>query len=503
LCFGNAAVLAGRNRGINPYHLEAVELRGELHSKMPKLIEESPQFASADAGAAEDVSRAQTLARAGRFAALWRSPGLAVAAAFLLRILFLWLTHRGEDFNHPKFPTIGVETGNVAWTIASGRGFSTPWYGFEGPTAWLAPVYPYLLALVCKLVHMQKPAALIASQTLNCVFAAATCWPIYGIGKKVFSPNIGLASAWLWVILPTAIQMPLEWIWDQSLTALLLALLLYMTLGLRENSSPQHWTGYGLLWAVSALTNPALCVLLPFLLGWVALERRKRDLPWGRLAARTAAFFVVSLLPWTARNYWAMDGFVPIKSNFGLELWLGNNPGVQHIYTPELHPWLNLNQELALIMSGEVNYSHVKQRLAVDYIKAHPGVFLKRSFERFVDTWTANYDSRTDPWLVAVGVREKYVIFTTAFALFTLVGLLAAGRDVGAASAPLILSLLVFPIIYYITHSAARYRHPVDPVMCILSVYAVSYLWTAVSSRFKGSKEAFTASSTRRFVIPS
>src|SRR5262249_48212966 len=154
--------------------------------------------------------------------------------------------------------------------------------------------------------------------------------------------------------------------------------------------------------------------LLPLLLTWLVLVRFKDGLPWKRLVLRSVAFFVLGLLPWTARNYWAMDGFVPIKSNFGLELWLGNNPGVQHIYTPELHPWLNLNQELALIMMGEINFSRFKRQEAIDFIKSHPRTFLRLSAERFVDTWTSHFEAPTDPWLKVLRAQRKFVIFSAA-----------------------------------------------------------------------------------------
>jgi len=46
---------------------------------------------------------------------------------------------------------------------------------------------------------------------------------------------------------------------------------------------------------------------------------------------------------------------------------------------------------------------------------------------------------------------------------------------------PLAMCLLLFPIPYYITHTALRYRHPIDPFMTILTVYAVGQLWSALS----------------------
>jgi 4-amino-4-deoxy-L-arabinose transferase-like glycosyltransferase len=430
----------------------------------------------------------------GRLKNILMSPGLAVVAAFVLRMFFFWLMHRGGDIDNPRFRTVGIEIESVARSIAGGFGFSKIMYIFEGPTAWIAPVFPYLIAPVSKLTHLNTAATLAGCQILNSVFAAMTCWPIYALGKRIFGPGVGLASAWLWVFLPTAVQMPLEWVWDQSLSALLLPLLLCATFAIRESESKIRWTGYGLFWAFAALTNPALCVLLPFLLVWVMWVRRKSFMPTVLLTARAALFFALGLLPWTVRNYWAMDGFVPVKSNFGLELWLGNNPAVQHIYTPRLHPWVDSNQAVALAMNGEVNYSHKAGRSALLFIETHPSRFLELLLERIGDTWTDKYDVQTDPWLMELHLEKAYVIYYSGFSLLGLAGLLVGSYQYRVEVVPLALAVLLFPVIYYVTHSAARYRHPIDPVMCILSVFVVEQALWLVSLKLKGHEEKVTAS---------
>ncbi len=40
----------------------------------------------------------------------------------------------------------GWEMGRVARSIAMGQGFSNPYGGNTGPTAWEPPLYPYLMA---------------------------------------------------------------------------------------------------------------------------------------------------------------------------------------------------------------------------------------------------------------------------------------------------------------------------------------------------------------------
>src|ERR1700676_2267040 len=42
----------------------------------------------------------------------------------------------------------GHEIGSIAHSIATGHGFGSPFGPITGPTAWIAPVYPYLCAAV-------------------------------------------------------------------------------------------------------------------------------------------------------------------------------------------------------------------------------------------------------------------------------------------------------------------------------------------------------------------
>jgi hypothetical protein len=248
------------------------------------------------------------------------------------------------------------------------------------------------------------------------------------------------------------------------------------------------WGTYGIGWAFAILTNPAIALLFPFLVAWLAWERHKSGAVYRRQIGVALLACVLGIVPWTARNYAAFGHFVPIKSNFGLELWLGNNPDVKIIWTWWRSPASDATESGELHRLGEIAYMHERQTQAVQFIKAHPATFLDWSFDRFVDTWTAMWDCRVDPWVTALQAGTAYAYFSSIFSLLALLGLLLA-RRAGALQtlsrkivraeniAPLSVTMLLFPVTYYITHSAVRYRHPIDPVMTILAVYAVAYAY--------------------------
>ena len=126
----------------------------------------------------------------------------------------------------------------IAKSLALGHGFAEPFPHYVFTTAWLAPVYPWLVSFGKLLFHLSDYALGVFAQVLNVIFSSLTCYPIYFLAKKIYSAGIGLGATWLWAVLPTAILMPIEWTWDQSLSALLLCLLLCFTYHLRDSSSP-------------------------------------------------------------------------------------------------------------------------------------------------------------------------------------------------------------------------------------------------------------------------
>jgi len=420
-----------------------------------------------------------------------RSATLAVIVAFPLRMALLWASYHAMGGSW-KFHALGLEEGRVAWSLANGKGFSGSFPGYETATAWLAPAYPFLWAICIKLSHLNPALEILLGQILNCLFSAATCWPIYSIGKKIFGEETGLASAWLWAILPHSILLPVLWTWDQNLAALTLALIVDVTLRLRVSTIPlaqvraplgarlETWSGYGLLWAFAALVNPTLCGVMPVLLGWLIYERRR--LGWKSLApcARALVVFVLAILPWTVRNYYTAGGWFFIKSNFGLELWLGNHdPSL----TMELHPMNSFAERFQLIFEGEADYNKQKQRMALAYIRSHPGAFLKNTLGRIRQTWVPESDTEINDGAPGPHLGRGFLWYCAAFSIVSLAGVILAFRSQPADSLPLALCLLVFPLPYYITHTGLRYRLPIDTVMAIFAAYALSRLWSAFATR--------------------
>ena len=381
----------------------------------------------------------------------------------------------------------GYEAGAVAAAIAEGRGFSSPLRFVQtGPTAWFTPVYPYLLAGIFKLFGVYSYTSNILIRFLDNIFSACTCWPIYAIGAKAFSKRVGAVAAWIWVFFPMSLFFSTVWVWDTALSAFMLALIVAATLDLRGSERLSSWIGYGALWALGAMVNPAVVSILPPLALWALWPLRRRFATAGRLVLASSLIFAAGITPWTIRNYVVFHKFIPFRSNFALEFWLGNNPAVPKSWSPELHPDDDPSEAAKYARMTEMPYMQEKQQEALRFIRAHPLDTLNFTLYRFSNNWLGMEEPPSDLWNRVPLDIKLGILGNCVFPVLSLLGVLFAYREQNEAALPLALVMIFFPLVFYITHASTRYRHPMDPVMVVLAVYALAYPMTYLFKRFSG-----------------
>jgi Dolichyl-phosphate-mannose-protein mannosyltransferase len=423
------------------------------------------------------------------------STGMIVVVAFVVRMAILFYLSYVSSIagtGMAEGSPFGSETGAIAASIAAGRGFSSPLRFVQtGPTAWLAPIYPYILAGIFKLFGTYSSASNLVSHTLDCVFSAFTAWPIAAIGTIAFGKKTGRAAAWLWTVLPTSVFYSIFWIWDTALAGLWMGLLVLATLKLRGSSRLAAWIGYGALWAIGALINPSLLSVLPFLALWAIWPQAPARA--AKLAAASALIFLLCLTPWTIRNYVVFHKLIPLRSNFGLELLLGMRADLPDGIRSPLHPNDNLEEAQKYARMGEIAYMQDKQRQALAMIRESPTgaviLFMRRLEENWLDLWDSPYDL----W-VAATVSDKLAMLGNAlFAALCWLGALIALRERKDAALPLAFVLLAFPMVFYLTHASLRYRQPMDGIMLLLAVYATGHLYSHFAARFWASPQPLPA----------
>jgi hypothetical protein len=142
----------------------------------------------------------------------------------------------------------------------------------------------------------------------------------------------------------------------------------------------------------------------------------------------------------------------------------------------------NFSELLSLALNGEPGYMRAKERAALAFIRANPRRFAQLLGRRVADTWAAVYDSREDKWMNVLHLRMAEVSFCVALSAFAAAGLVLAQRRSAMEALPLALSVVVFPLPYYLTHTSLRYRHPIDPLLTLFAVYAAAQVISTLTS---------------------
>jgi len=356
--------------------------------------------------------------------------------------------------------------------ILAGHGYAFPG---GGPTAYWPVGASALYAAAYWLFGTGGAGIAIVNVAMGVALAAAA----YGLARRRFGERAGLIAGLLVACWPV-------WITFSTVpnSELPFALLLMLALLVRRLERPGPLLRTILsaaLLAGSAYMRPIvmpLFVALP-ILDWI----RHHD--WKRALVDLVAMLLVAAAligPWALRNKALFGHPVPISTNFGANLWMGNNPASNGGY-------------MALPDIGIVNEvdrdQHFK-RIALDFIKAHPGryaaltlarVRLSLDRESVGIAWNSGGLPR-EALLPLKLVSTLYWLAALALGLAGFVLLLRA--DWLTLFDPVIVAIgLVFATAILVV-GGDRYHLPADPFIAIVAAVALARI-------LPGKKAAATA----------
>jgi 4-amino-4-deoxy-L-arabinose transferase-like glycosyltransferase len=404
-------------------------------------------------------------------AAIPKSLCWLVMLSFVLQIAVIGTFHQYRTRTEDDHFGFGWEMGRVARSIAQGQGFGNPYGGNTGPTAWEPPLYPYLMAGVFKIFGVYSFASAWVLLSINSLLAALTCIPVYLIGVKTFGERVAIWSARTWAFLPYVWYWSVHWIWDTTFTPLILSLIFLLALNLadaevEDRARWRDWILFGVLWGIGALANPSMLSFLPFCGLWIWWRRSRNASPSIAGVIFSSVIFFLVLSPWLIRNYEVFGHFVFLRDDFGLQFRLGNWKGADGMLMAYLQPNLNKLEFEKFQRMGELAYAADCKKLAFDWVRENPWRFVVISAKRFFYYWNGvpkPTDSRA-PW----DFRSSLFLASSVLVLWGLIRALRQKRPAAWLFAGLVLT---YPTTYYFVFPHARYRHPIEPELCILAVF--------------------------------
>jgi len=390
------------------------------------------------------------------------------AVALALRLIHIFAMRQSPYFTHPIIDALTYY--QAAVSIATG-------HGHPDRVFWQPPGYSYFLAILYAFAGVRNflvPRIVQAFLGASC--AVLTAW----IGSRCFGRRIGLAAGWIVAAYGMLIYFDGELLAASLTVFLQLAAMALAVLALDQEQPRQAWFGAGFVTGLaSVVTATSLIVAVA-----IAVTAR-RNAPAVLLGTALA------IAPVTIRNVTHGGEFVPISSNAGINLYIGNNPDYDR--TVGIRPdrvWTEFTKEPfqhgVTTQSGASTYwtgrvitwaaSHPLDFLALQWRKA--GLFLGGDeIYRNQAIYPARQQS---PVLAALLWKVPALAFPFGVLVpFALLGIVVAWRKASLlAWVTLLYSLGV--VAFFI---AARYRVPLVPYLAIFAVAGGRWLWQATPPR--------------------
>ncbi len=346
--------------------------------------------------------------------------------------------------------------------------FADPYMIPTGPTAHPTPLWPALLAVIYHTFGITVTAgymrALVAISSQSALFALLP-WFARRLG-------VGTRAGILAGIAGSLIPQPMYEIVGHGFSAQAGFALGLVALGFLYRWTARRFSVAGSL-LLGAGCGAAFHLSPPLLL--VVLGSLTFEFFWNRsrhawIPLLCVAFgAALACVPWTWRNYAALHEFCFIRSNFGLELRIANQPGASADIDVTLarngtlrHPSENLEEARKVRNLGEAEYMRQARKEATEWIKGHPAEFLRLTLMRFVHFWCGPLRL---PWQAAI---------TTTLSMLALLGL---RRILPTMEAPhraaLLIPLATFPLVYYIVSYVEHYPAPLAWMLLLLAAYEV------------------------------
>ena len=391
-----------------------------------------------------------------------RTFGAFFLSAFLIRFFIAAMT----GMFHRPIPT---EMEAIGMNVAT---FGTYWL-YGGPTAFSTPVFPLFLAGINALFGTGV-ADRIVEVTLACGMSALRCAlvPLFALEAGLGRPVAMLAGC-LGVVYIAARDTEMDGGLDGPYVALALVALTWAALRLWRDGNWQKRTPWGffLFCGFAGLLNPSVLAVIGGFLAAGAIacpaKARRRYL---QQAALAVAGILVFLLPWAIRNDLSLGAPVLTRSNFGMEFWVSNGPERTFDHPNNygrFHPSQNPEEGARVQELGEVEYSRERFAEGIDWVRTHPGEYLRFTAERFLAWWFPPHP------LAMLGPK----LLLTLAAFF---GLWRMFRRQAPAAWPILITWIAFPDVYYLVQWSSRYRYPMEWQILLCGCVGIYGLWEAV-----------------------
>jgi len=288
------------------------------------------------------------------------------------------------------------EMTNVAWTLATSGVLGDPYGVPTGPSAHIAPGYPFILAQLMRIAGGREPGIFVG-QILSALVTSLCIASLPVVARRIGLPRAAGVLAAVILIPPifVFIETASEWETPFVVGSLMLCLALTLPVLFSGRFSVRRGAALGGVWGVSCLVAPLVAPVMVAIHGVALVRWRDR---WRDYLSYLAALVTVTALilaPYIVRIERSLHGFAFVRSNFGLELAVSNSDSARLTLDDNIklgggmstHPFQNRSEAERVRRLGELAYNRQRMAEAKQWIATHPAHFVRLSAERFTLFW--------------------------------------------------------------------------------------------------------------------
>lgn len=407
--------------------------------------------------------------------------------SILLIIILAAIMRLAYVFFYPQIPVVcdPKQYDDIAMSLMQSRGFPISKIGNEYTGITRPPGYPLFLALIFNIFgHNYQSVRIIQAllDSLNCLI-------IFYLGRSVFNSNVGRIAAICYAFYtPPIIFTGL--LYTETLFTLILSVSVFFMLLAFKRDNFLYWMLAGLFLGLAALIS-SRPVLMPFLiLGALLLSRR--PLKESMKSSLIVLFFMlVSISPWTLRNYMATGKFILLENynQDGTALWLATNPyGIMTWGDDRVKKMVS-----DMPLNERAGYY---QREAWKNLRRYPISYLKNSIKRFTTLWVSSHGGhmsgleksfltlwKDKNWYILC-CKISLLIVNTLFAALGFTGLWLNRVSYRHGSFILMLPIIYFTILHTFYVSSARLQLPAIPFMSVFAISALLMIFKLPRDKF-------------------
>ena len=381
-----------------------------------------------------------------------------------------------------------------ARNLADGRGFTR-----DGvtPSAYRPPVWPFVLSLGERLGF-----GVVGLRLIGVVCLAGGVVVVGALAGRIAGPVAAAVAAALMATSPL-LAYTAGTLYPETLALLLVASLLLVVVVAAERTGAGAVALAGVAggcWSLVALTSPGYAVVGAPALVWLTWRAATRH--GARAALVPAAVMLVAAVSgpvaWGLRNRAALGAFVPVSTNGGVNLLLGNSPGT----TPSSGVRVDLSEAFGEVERrglDEVETDRFLREEALRWMREHPGRAARLYVGKFAHffAYANELASGARPGRAArlVGALSFYPLLGAFLARLVLARRWPLRRGEGLCVAAYFGYALVVALFF----TRVRFRVPVEPLMMVVVAAGLATAWRARSRSAAATDRArSTAASSSR-----